>query len=90
MKIVIDGNYMKSKRKTHSYLKKKLNLPDYYGENLDALWDILSTWSDKLNIRFINEYKAREYLDLYGRDLVELFKEAAEENPNIEIEIKNY
>ena len=27
---------------THKILKEKLELPDYYGENLDALWDCLT------------------------------------------------
>lgn len=26
----------------HSWLKQKLELPEHYGENLDALWDCLS------------------------------------------------
>lgn len=26
----------------HDYLKKELNLPDYYGNNIDALYDILT------------------------------------------------
>ena len=30
------------KEELHSYLKKKMKFPDYYGENLDALFDCLT------------------------------------------------
>ncbi|RXZ84880.1 barnase inhibitor [Paenibacillaceae bacterium] len=28
----------------HDQLSEKLGLPDWYGRNLDALWDVLSGW----------------------------------------------
>ena len=30
------------KEELHSYLKKKMKFPDYYGENLDAVFDCLT------------------------------------------------
>ena len=41
--IELNGAKMVDKETTHEYLKEKLSLPDYYGANLDALWDCLST-----------------------------------------------
>ena len=32
---------MQSIRQLHKYLRAELELPDYYGENLDALYDCL-------------------------------------------------
>ena len=37
--IVLYGEEMKEN--PHEYIKEKLDLPDYYGENLDALYDCL-------------------------------------------------
>ena len=37
--ISLDGNLFKDVAITHKILKEKLELPDYYGENLDALWE---------------------------------------------------
>ena len=42
-KVKLNGNKMKSKEEAHLYIKKKLKHPEYYGNNLDALWDTLSS-----------------------------------------------
>ena len=34
----------------HVYLRDSLGFPDYYGCNLDALHDVLSTWFSELRI----------------------------------------
>lgn len=39
--IVLDGRRMDDRAGVHAELKRKLSLPDYYGDNLDALNDCL-------------------------------------------------
>ena len=39
--IVLDGKRMAGKKAMHEELKRKLQLPEYYGNNLDALNDCL-------------------------------------------------
>ena len=39
--IVLDGRRMDNREGLHAELKRKLSLPDYYGDNLDALNDCL-------------------------------------------------
>lgn len=41
-KIVIDFSECQYVRSLHNEIKNKLNLPDWYGGNLDALWDSLT------------------------------------------------
>lgn len=43
MNIEIDGALIKSERDFHATLAIALKLSNYYGANLDALWDTLST-----------------------------------------------
>ena len=40
--IIIDGAAMTTRDAAHSHLALRLGLPDYYGRNLDALYDCLT------------------------------------------------
>ena len=45
MKLVqLNLNEMKSEEEIHNYLMEHLELPDFYGKNLDALHDMLTGW----------------------------------------------
>ncbi len=82
--IFLDACQMTSKSDAHNYIKKMLNFPDYYGKNLDALWDLLSSRSKMTSILLLHEEKLYENLGEYGKKLAEVFKEAAKTNPCIE------
>ena len=83
--IVLDGRCMTSKEEAHKYMKEKLELPEYYGENLDALWDVMSTYSEPLTIVLENETQLYENLDVYGEHLLEVLHEASCENENVSL-----
>lgn len=40
--IYLDARKLTNKADSHAYLKKCLDFPEYYGENLDALYDCLT------------------------------------------------
>lgn len=82
--IFLDGNKMTSKCEAHKYIKEVLNFPDYYGENLDALWDMLSVNSEMVSIFLLHEEELYENLGEYGKLIVELFHEAADSNSTIQ------
>ena len=44
--IILDGNILADAAQVHDYLKKVLNFPEYYGKNLDALYDCLTDLND--------------------------------------------
>jgi len=84
----LNGAKMVDKDHTHAYLKRKLTLPDYYGANLDALWDCLTTDPSERSIVISKPSVIRNYLGDYGEALIGLFKEAAEANPSLEVVIE--
>lgn len=42
MEIILSGANIKTREDFHEEIKKAIDLPKYYGENLDALWDCLT------------------------------------------------
>ena len=43
MRVVIDGRGIGSEAEFHDKIAEAMDFPSYYGKNLDALWDVLST-----------------------------------------------
>ena len=72
----LDGKLIK--KEGHDYLMKALNFPDYYGKNLDALYDCLTEVNCKIEL--INSEEV-------SSDIIDTFKDAACENPFLKFEI---
>lgn len=87
--IIIDGRSMGTKEMAHLHLKWALKAPKYYGKNLDALWDILSTYDKAVNISLINKEYLIADLGDYGQSLIEVFIDAEKENENISFQVEN-
>ena len=86
--IHLTGAKMLDQASTHAYLKRKLALPDYYGENLDALWDCLSTDFSGKKIIIHKPASIVHHLGAYGESILKLFQAAAEENQLIQVVIE--
>ena len=43
----IDLSQVHSHYELHDHLAQVFSLPDYYGQNMDALWDCLHCWFDE-------------------------------------------
>lgn len=46
MEIIIDGITINSEEDLHDFFAKSFSLPDWYGRNLHALWDVLTGMVD--------------------------------------------
>lgn len=75
---------MTSRELVHPYLKRQLGLPDYYGNNLDALFDCLTEMSQPAVFQFVHVNELQK-LGAYGLSLIETFRDASEENPILEL-----
>ncbi|WP_458403102.1 barstar family protein [Methanobrevibacter sp.] len=67
--MILDGELISEQG--HDYLMEALNLPDYYGKNLDALYDCLCELDCEIEI--VNAEKV-------SKDIIDTFKDAAGEN----------
>ncbi len=85
-KVILDGDRMTSREALWDYLKEELPLPDYFGRNLDALYDVLTEYRKPLSIKLINREQMEAALGRYGESLLETFVEAAEENGYLDIQ----
>ena len=74
---------MDTRGHAHSHIAKRLRLPDYYGNNLDALNDCLGEIAVSTRILLRNAVCLRESLGDYGERLIAVFANAAEQNSNI-------
>ncbi len=69
----------------HDALAKELRLPDYYGRNLDALYDILTEQGEGWNIIFYNTKDITDEMPDYLSKLKKMSARAVEESENLQI-----
>ena len=83
----IDGAVLKSKEELHNTIAWQLSLPEYYGYNLDALWDVLSTWSESLSIEVTHTAQLKANLGDDADALLDLLRDAEAENSAVTLSI---
>lgn len=80
--ITLDGNILADAAQVHEYLKECLDFPEYYGKNLDALYDCLTDLNDiKIIITAPNEDGA------IFQKILRIFKAADKANETLELAI---
>ncbi len=85
MNYEIDLKNAKTRADLYDLLEQELPLPDDFGRNRDALYDVLSEIPEETQIHFLDR-ECREYeLERYLRRLKRMFGGLMEENPNIRV-----
>lgn len=87
IQVIIDGRNIKDKQSLHAYVKEQCKFPEYYGNNLDALYDVLTDRTEPLAIKVVHADELKEVLCGYGEAFLETLQDAAAENKTIEVEI---
>ena len=83
--IIIDGAAMTTRDAAHSHLALRLGLPDYYGRNLDALYDLLSEREGPTRLLVRRRAALLDGLGEYGGALCRTLEDAGRANPGLEV-----
>ena len=82
---VIDCSQVKTKEDLHRILREALSFPEWYGSNLDALYDCLTELSGK--VRLLEWETAEAELGPYGAKAKKVIATAALRNPQLDLYI---
>ena len=78
--MILYGAQIESREDLHRALAEGLDLPEWYGGNLDALWDCLEDIHDDTEIRVADADVLLENLGSYAERFHLVLEDAAEEN----------
>ena len=87
---ILDGKKILTSQQFHEQIMKVIpDFPDFYGKNLDALWDVLSGFIDT-NIKIIWKDHAisREAMGEHFDGIIETFRQEQRSHPHFEFELK--
>ena len=83
--VILDGRKMLNRRAVHDHLAEQLHLPDYYGRNLDALYDLLTERNAPLRLVVQHRDVLLAWLGEYGTALCQTLEDADRANPGLQV-----
>ena len=82
--IILDASRLSDRQAAHAYLREQLNLPNYYGNNLDALYDCLTDLSVPTTIH-VENWPEEDYM----QRALAVLRDAAEENELLQVRLED-
>ena len=86
--ITLDIEKMRSLPMLHKYLHTALALPEYYGANLDALYDCLTEIAEPTELVVPQKVADEAYLGRYGQQFLQVLQDAAAANDALTITLR--
>ena len=80
---IIDCTKIKTQEDLHRIFRETLTFPQWYGNNLDALYDCLNAYSGK--VRLLDWETAEANLGSYGAKAKKVIATAALQNENLDL-----
>ena len=82
MQYTVDLSTVRDQKSLHALLAETLPLPDYYGGNLDALFDVLTDAHELWDVSFTHCREAAlvlgDYMDAFRATVIDAVQEGAE------------
>lgn len=85
MIVVLDAQKIKTREELHAFLAEAFQFPEWYGQNLDALYDCLTDFPGDAELFILHRDLFPEQLGNYGKALCKVLKDVAEANPHLTI-----
>ena len=85
-KIILNCENLIERKQAHLYLAEMLEFPEYYGKNLDALFDCLTELGE-CTVVLQGEAELRQ-AGGYGVKILKVLGEAAQANPGLTLEFQ--
>ena len=99
-RIELDFSKCTDRSEVHAYLKEQFGFPDYYGNNLDALFDVLGDIAEDMDIVFMEDEEGScgewvvdgsssmrsDEMDRLLKNVRRVIEDAAEENSHLHIQ----
>lgn len=82
-KVLLDFNPARTVEWIHDYLSFEMEFPDYYGNNLDALYDQLTSLTEDTCLGVFCPPKEDTRISEYLERVCKVMKDAEEENPHL-------
>ncbi len=83
-RIELDGACLTRRGQAMEYLDRRLELPEWWGRNLDALHDCLTEPGEPTAL--VLTHQAEMEGTIFGRRLLRVLEDAAAENPFLQLE----
>ena len=84
----LDGREIFTRDGLHDALVRALPLPEWYGRNLDALMDCLTSLPGELSLHLSGVAALRERLGPYASAFLRVLRQAEEDNPRFHLLIE--
>ena len=89
-RVWLNARRMTTRDRAHAHIKRRLALPKWYGNNLDALSDCLGEIGTPTRIIIRFAPLVPRQLGEYGEKLIRVFTRGAEENENLSITLRKW
>ena len=88
-RLTLNARKMDTREHAHAHLRQRLRLPEWYGNNLDALNDCLGEIGEPTRIVVRFAPVLSQTLGEYGTRMIRVLEQATQENQNLRISLKN-